>query len=61
MYAFPAKLFGQNLAAVFVISSKMLSCWCVVIEVQIYQVNSPCYYSNNINSENNHVSLGLAQ
>ena len=39
MYAFPAKLFGQNLAAVFVIGSKMLSSWCVVIEVQIYQVH----------------------
>ena len=26
-----------------------------------YIFNYPCYYSNNINSENNHVSLGLAQ
>ena len=26
-----------------------------------YIFNSPCYYYNNINSENNHVSLGLAQ
>ena len=24
-------------------------------------INSPCYYYSNINSENNHVSLGLAQ
>ena len=39
MYAFPAKLFGQNLATVFVICNKMLSCWCVVIEVQILQVH----------------------
>ena len=39
----------------------MVTLFVFASHVGILCSNSHCYYYNNINSENNHVSLGLAQ